>query len=40
MQSHRLCTAADGDWENGRAIALTPVETGISLTGEAPCPSG
>lgn len=33
-------TAADADWDDVRAIALTPEETGIRLTSEGPCPSG
>ena len=32
--------APDADWDDVRAIALTPQETGIRLTSEGPCPSG
>ncbi|WPZ35934.1 phosphate/phosphite/phosphonate ABC transporter substrate-binding protein [Thalassobaculum sp. OXR-137] len=32
--------AVDADWDDVRAIALTPEETGIRLTSEGPCPSG
>ena len=35
-----FAAAADTDWDDVRAIALTPEETGIRLTSEGPCPSG
>ena len=32
--------AVDSDWDDVRAIELTPEETGIRLSSEGPCPSG
>jgi len=35
-----FAAAGDADWDDVRAIDLTPADTGIRLTSEAPCPSG